>query len=89
MNTLSSEWKLTPLIGKIGCYMVWAGSMAFYNVSLGELVKLLSMIILSTGGFIVFITNHKTQQRKLLIVISAVGFMLGIIVALIRTGASG
>jgi hypothetical protein len=89
MNTLSSEWKSTPLIGKIGCYMVWTGSMVFYNASLGELVKLLSIIILSTGGFMVFITNRKDRKSQLLIIISAVGFMLGIIVAFIRTRASG
>ena len=46
------------------------------------------MIILSLGGFMVFITNHQTQERKLLVKLAVTGFFLGFVVALIRTGAS-
>lgn len=72
-----------PIRAKLGCVMVWLGSMLFYNCDVVT-VKVISSVAAACGGFFVAITPKNAVYRPILIRIAVGGAILAFVILILR-----
>jgi hypothetical protein len=80
---LQAVFASVPFREKLGCAMVWIGSILFYNCD-AVAVKALSSLAAVCGGFIVAIVPKNAVYRPILTSVAVGGAIVGFIIIFIR-----